>query len=418
MKENLRRSVLGAIICIALILVSGVRIYPQDLRGQALRLHRDVLTIDTHCDTPLRMANAGWDISVRHAGGGRGSGKIDLPRMADGNLDAEFFAVFVGQRPRTAENYASARARADALLALIHRMCIDRSDQVALSTRAADAEQNAGRGKVSIYIGLENGFPLAEDLGAIKGYYDRGVRYITLCHSANNQLCDSSTDPRGPEHHGLSEFGEKVVQEMNRLGMMIDISHASDESFYDVLRLSSVPVIASHSCCRALCAHPRNLSDEMLTALAQKGGVMQLCLLSEYVKTIPADSQRIAALKAIEEKFGDWESVQDDSVRQAMRKAYEAIEMKYPRQKATVRDLVDHIDHVVQLVGVDYVGIGSDFDGGGGVSGCDEVSELPNITLELLQRGYSEKDIRKIWSENFLRVFHRVEEEASARPTD
>jgi len=358
------------LIYVLLIFPLSLTAQVDSLHSQAM--HRALLTIDTHCDTPLRLSDPAWDISVRHQGGDRAGGKVDLPRMADGNLAASFFAVFVGQRPLTQENYRLARAKADALLGRVHRICLDLSDRVSLATQSQHARENEAMGKLSIYIGLENGFPLAEEVTAIGRYYQQGVRYITLCHSTNNQLCDSSTDPHGAMHHGLSAFGEKTVREMNRLGMLVDVSHASDETFYDVVALSAAPVIASHSCCRALCDHPRNLSDDMIRKLAEKGGVLQMCILSDYV--IPRSTGR----------------------------------------RASVRDVVDHIDHVVKLVGDEYVGIGTDFDGGGGVIGCDDVSELPNLTHEMMRRGYTEQRLRKIWGENFLRVFSEVESHAAA----
>ncbi len=376
---------------------------------QALKLHREILTLDTHCDTPLHMMDKSWDIADRHTGGRRSSGKIDLPRMSGGNLDAEFFAVYVGQRARTPENYIWAQGRIDTLLMLVHTMCQQQRDLVSLATSSADALKNEKAGKLSIYLGLENGFALAKDVENIRGYYDRGVRYITLCHTSNNDICDSSNDRKGPEHNGLSEFGERVVREMNRLGMIVDVSHASDSSFYDVLRLSAAPVIASHSCCRSVCDNPRNLSDDMLRALAANGGVMQMCILSEYVKPTPVNPELETAREALEQKYGSWDTLVGDSLRRAYRREYYALEEKYPRQRATVQDVVDHIDHVVKVVGVDYVGIGTDFDGGGGVIGCDDVSEMPNITHELLTRGYTKKEIAKIWGGNFLRVFKQVE---------
>jgi membrane dipeptidase len=395
------------LLVLVLLLSAGV-MFAADEMERALYLHKKILTLDTHCDTPLHMLDGSWNIAAYHAPKTSGSGKMDLPRMAAGNLDAEFFAVFVSQRECTPENYVWARRQADTLLTIVTQMCLSHADTAALALLPDDAKENARRGRLSIYLGLENGFPIAADLTHVARYYDSGIRYITLCHTRNNQICDSSTDPAGPQFHGLSAFGETLVHEMNRLGMIIDMSHASDESFYDCLNLSDAPIMASHSCCRALCDNPRNLSDDMLKALAKKGGVMQMCILSDYVKKTPANPEREAAIKALEEKYGPWDSVRNDSLRRVYRKAYRAVDERYPRDKATVADVVDHIDHVVQLVGIDYIGIGTDFDGGGGVSGCDDVTEMPNITLELLRRGYSEKDIRKIWGENFLRVFRQV----------
>jgi len=376
------------------------------------RLHQSILTIDTHCDTPLHMMREGWKIGERHEPGERGSGKVDLPRMKEGGLDAQFFAVFVGQGERNPEGYAKAQTRADKLLAKIHQMYDDYPDLVEFAATPEDAYRIEKLGKRAIYIGMENGYPIGKDLSMIEKYYDRGVRYITLCHTKNNDICDSSTDPNGAEHQGLSEFGRQVVAEMNRIGMIIDVSHISDEAFFDVLEVSQTPVIASHSCARALCDHPRNLTDEMLKALAQNGGVIQMCILSSFVKKIKQDPEKEAAREAtfekIREKYGKWDEIQDEKIRQAYRDEWHTVYETYPVEQATVQDVVDHIDHVVELIGIDHIGIGTDFDGGGGVIGCNDVSEMGNITRELVRRGYSDEDIRKVWSGNFMRVFRKV----------
>lgn len=394
-----------------LILVSTVfclKNSEHDINAKAKAIHFKILTIDTHCDTPLHMADTTWDVGVRHEPGSRSNGKIDLPRMKEGGLDAEFFAVFVGQQERNAKTYTWAKNKADELILSIKGMCKKYNTIIALVTTPDGAYQNEKRGLLSAYIGMENGFPIGRNLNNIKRYYDMGVRYITLCHTSNNDICDSSTDPNGAEHHGLSEFGRQVVAEMNRLGMIIDVSHLSDESFYDVLKVSKAPVIASHSSVRALCDNPRNLSDDMLKALAVNKGVIQICILSEYIKTPKPNLKRDQALTALKEKYGPWGKVRDPQMRKRYRDEYYAIDEKYPREKATVQDVVDHIDYVVKLIGVDHVGIGTDFDGGGGVVGCDDVSEMPNITIELVKRGYSEEDLRKIWGGNFMRVFRKV----------
>jgi membrane dipeptidase len=333
--------------------------------------------------------------------------------MREGGLDVEFFAAFVAQRDRTPENYLWAQQAADKYIHLIQKMCSDYSETIALALTPDDAYNNEKNGKLSAYIGMENGFPLAKDIGNVRRYYDMGVRYITLCHTKNNDICDSSTDPNGAEFQGLSEFGRQVVAEMNRLGMIIDISHVSDSSFFDVLRISQAPVIASHSCVRALCDNPRNLNNEMLHALAKNDGVLQVCIFTEYLEPAPPNPDRDAALAALDEKYGIWENITDDNIRKQYRHEYHDIYQQYPRHKTTVSRLVDHIDHIVKLVGIDHVGIGTDFDGGGGIIGCDDVSEMPNITIELVQRGYSEKDISKIWGENFMRVFRKVNQVAA-----
>jgi len=412
MMQKLCLACCTGVLCTLLLSSQSARAQ-EDLQARARLIHERVLTLDTHCDTPLNLMRENWDVGQRHQPGLRGSGKIDLPRMKEGGLDASFFAVFVAQGPRTTEGYTRAQERALQLFDAIRAMCARYPDLAELATTPEDAYRLEEEGKRAIFIGIENGYAIGKDLSLIKKYYDLGARYITLCHTSNNDICDSSTDRNGPEHHGLSEFGKLVVAEMNRVGMIVDVSHISDEAFDDVLEVSRAPVIASHSCVRALCNNPRNLSDEMLVKLAQKGGVMQMCILSAYVKETPPNPEREAAVRKLREKYGSWGQIRDEKVRQQLRQEMEAIEAKYPEPKATVQDVVDHIDHVVKLVGIDHVGIGTDFDGGGGVVGCDDVSEMPNITLELVKRGYSEEDIRKIWGGNFMRVFREVTQEAA-----
>lgn len=382
----------------------------EALKAEAREIHDRVLTVDTHSDTPSLMLRKGWDIGERHEPGQRRSGKIDLPRMAEGGLDAEFFAVYVGQGERTPEGYARARERANLLLGAIHKMAKDYPQLVELATSPEDAYRLEKEGKRAAFIGMENGYPLGKDLSLVEEYYDRGIRYITLCHSSDNDICDSSTDKRNPEDKGLSDFGKEVVAECNRLGIMVDISHASAKSFFDVLEVTKAPVIASHSCVRTLCDHPRNLSDEMLKALASNNGVIQICFVSSFVKKAKPNPEREKALAELREKYGSWSEVRDESAREKMEDEYMDIYEKYPSEQATVQELVDHIDYVVNLIGVDHVGIGTDFDGGGSIEGCDDVSELPNITEELLRRGYSEEDIQKIWGANIMRVFRKVVE--------
>lgn len=378
----------------------------------ALELHRELLTIDTHCDTPLHMLDTTWDIGAVHKAGARDRGKIDLARMENGNLDALFFAAFVSQRALTEKNYRDARAAAERLIGLTEAMLQKYPDRIRLAATPEEIRRNARDGVLSACIGIENGFALGHDLEALAAFRARGARYITLCHTQDNDICDSSTDPGKDLWNGISPFGREVIAGMNRLGILVDISHASDESFYQALEVSKAPIFASHSCARALCSHPRNLSDEMLQALAAKGGVMQLCILSEYVKSIPGNARREAAQDSLDAHYGSWDALADPAARKAKREAWNEVDRKYPRRLATVADVCDHIDHVVKLVGIDYIGIGTDFDGGGGVNGCNDVSQLSNITVELLRRGYSREDLAKIWGGNFLRVFTRALEAA------
>jgi membrane dipeptidase len=283
------------------------------------------------------------------------------------------------------------------------------SNLAELATSPSDAYLIQKSGKRAIYIGIENGYPVGTDIKNVEEFYKLGARYITLCHTKNNDICDSSTDKKGEEHGGLSDFGKKVVKEMNRLGMMVDVSHISDKSFYDVLKTSKTPIIASHSSARAVCNHPRNLDDEMLKALAKNGGVVQLCVLNSYIKEQDPDPKREEALKQLRIKYKNFENLSEEDRKKASSE-WRQIYIDYPEELATVEEAVDHIDHMVKVAGIDHVGIGTDFDGGGGISGFFDISEAGNITYELVKRGYSEKEIEKIWGGNFMRVFKKVQE--------
>ncbi|MEE8604494.1 MAG: dipeptidase [Candidatus Aminicenantaceae bacterium] len=397
-------------LAIGLLLISCTSQTDEaDLLIRAKDIHERVLTVDTHADTPSRLLREGWIIGEWHNPEERSSGCIDLPRMKEGGLDAEFFAVFVGQGERTPEGYVRAKERADRLLEALYQMEKDHPDLVEIATTPDDAYRLEKLGKRAAFIGMENGYPIGKDLEMVKYFYDRGVRYITLCHGGDNDICDSSFERRNPEDNGLTDFGKEVVSECNRLGIMVDVSHASDKSFFDILQTTKAPVIASHSSVRAICDHPRNLTDEMLKALAENGGVIQICFVSSFVKTPEPNPERDAATAQLEEKYGSRSDISDAETRKKWREEYMAIREKFPEERAAIKDIIDHIDHVVDLIGVDYVGMGTDFDGGGGVDGCDDVSDMPNITEELVRRGYSDEDIQKIWGGNLMRVFREVE---------
>jgi membrane dipeptidase len=374
----------------------------NQLIKRADKIHKSILTVDTHCDTPMEFSRTDFDMGVKHT-----EGCVDFPRMIEGGLHSEFFAVFIGQGPRNDSTFNVVHNNALEIFDAIHKNVEKNSSMAELAYSPDDAYRIFKAGKIAAFIGLENGYPIGKDITRVKEYYDLGARYITLCHTKNNDICDSSTDSRGAENDGLSAFGTQVVEEMNRLGMMIDVSHISDKSFYDAIRVSKAPVIASHSSCRALCENPRNLSDDMLLALKENGGVIQICILSNYVKVPVANPELDLKLAEIQKKYGDFNALAPE-MQKEMRTEYRAAQKKY-QKLATVTDVVDHIDHAVQIVGIDYVGIGTDFDGGGGVEGCMNVSEMKNITVELLRRGYKKTDIEKIWGGNVMRVFRDVQ---------
>jgi len=378
---------------------------------KALLWHGQALTVDTHCDTPFMLLEPDWDIGKYHAPGQAGSGCQDLPRMKAAGLDASFFAVFVSQGPRSDAGHARAKGKAIAILDAMDAMFAKYPDLCGLALTPADARRLETQGKRAIFIGMENGYPLGRDPALLDYFYGRGVRYVTLAHTADNDICDSATDRKDPQDRALSDWGRQVVKRLNELGVIIDVSHISDRSFFEVLALTRAPVMASHSCARALSDSPRNLSDEMLLALKKNGGVIQLCILNDYIKQPPPDPERKRALEAYWKKiddYGGWGGIEDKAVRDQLDKEYDTLDARYPSPPVYVRDAVDHIDHIVRLIGIDHVGIGTDFDGGGGLADCQDVTQLKNITIELVRRGYAKKDIAKIWGENAMRVMQQV----------
>jgi len=381
----------------------------DELTRKAAEIHAKVFTIDTHIDWPShQFRDSTFAPRERHDPGKFGSGQWDLPRMNEGGLDAAFMSIYTSQGPRTDEGHTNARARALKLIELTKKMAADNPELAEIALTSEDGYRLEKAGKRAIFMGMENGYPLGKDIGNVKMFYDLGVRYITITHTRNNELGDSSTDEK-KEWNGLSPLGELMVQEMNRLGIMIDISHVSDDLFGDVIAMTKAPVIASHSSARALCNSPRNLSDEMLQAVKKNGGVAQVCLLSDYIKKMPPNPEREAALEPLRSRLRAARRGElNDEEAAKVWDEYQALNEKFPENRATVKEAVDHIDHLVKVMGVDHIGVGSDFDGGGGLIGIDDVSEMPNLTKELLRRGYSEKDIRKIWGGNLMRVFNEV----------
>ncbi len=379
----------------------------EQLIARALEIHDRVLTFDSHADTPLRMIEPGFDMAERHDPNETGS-KVDYPRMKEGGLDAIFFAAFVAQDIRDDDGNGRAKTLALQMIDAVIESTEKNAETVGLALNPDDAYALEKEGKRAIYIGIENGYPIGDDLSNIELFYDKGVRYITLVHSTNNDIADSATDSKGAEHGGISKLGEDVVREMNRLGVMVDVSHGSEEVFYDAIALSKAPIIASHSNARAVTEHDRNMSDDMLRLMAENGGVVQLTMLSNYLRDEPANPERDAAVEALRASMKPASEMTREE-REAARDAFRELNEKFPVPSATVKDVVDHIDHIVKIAGIDHVGIGCDFDGGGGIDGIFDASEVMNITIELVRRGYTEEQIEKIWSGNLMRVFREVQ---------
>ncbi|MEM9026274.1 MAG: dipeptidase [Verrucomicrobiota bacterium] len=393
-------------------LFSDAPISELELARKAAEIHESVLTIDTHADTPMVMMRGGFDVAKRHQWV-PDLAQVDIPRMIEGGMDGVFFACFVSQGPRNPEGNAAAKTRAIAMIEKVHQAIAENPETVALATTADAAYRIEKEGKRAIYIGIENGYPVGNDLALLEKFYALGVRYITLCHFTNNDIADSSTDPKGPEHGGLSPFGMDVVKEMNRLGIVVDVSHTSDETFWDAISESKAPIIASHSSTDAIYSHPRNLKDDMLEALAKNGGVIQINGYSAYLAELPKPSaERTAAMDAFNADFPQWWTITDPDKRKEMMRRRAEIEGNFPQPRATLAEFVDHIDHAVKIAGVDHVGIGMDFDGGGGVQEVMDISEMGQITLELVRRDYSEEAIAKLWGGNFLRVMRAAEKVA------
>jgi membrane dipeptidase len=375
-----------------------------ELKKKADRLAHECLLLDTHLDTPFELQKKMQDISGRIEGG-----HFDYVRARQGGLDALFMAVYV---PPEYEEKGGAKAFADGTIDMIEGFARQWPDKFALAASIGEIRAQFGSGRVSILMGIENGSALEDDLGNVQHFYDRGVRYITLCHSKNNHICDSSFDD-GPKWHGLSPFGKELIARMNRAGMMIDVSHASDETFGQVLELSKAPVVATHSCCRHFTpGWRRNLSDDMIRSLAQKGGVVQVNFGSMFVN--PAVNAQFEQLRK-----EIVQHIQAHNLQGPERSRY--VEQRWKQaqlSKAHVGDVADHIDRIARLAGIDHVGFGSDFDGVTEVpEGLEDISAYPNLIYELLKRGYGEADIRKICAENFLGVWAAVEKAAAALRT-
>lgn len=372
----------------------------MNLKKKAQELARKYMIIDTHLDVPYRLKKKMEDISERTAGG-----DFDYPRAKKGGLDVAFMAVYV---PAEYEGTGNAYKFADETIDMIEGFARTWPDKFVMAGSVADVKEQFGWGGISLAMGIENGTCLEGNLANVKHFYDRGVRYITLAHSKANHICDSSFDPER-KWNGLSPFGVKVVSEMNRLGMMIDASHISDDTFYQIIELSKAPIVATHSSCRHFVpGFERNMSDRMIKLLAEKGGVIQInfgaMFISSKVRQQWTDLQK--SLDEYIETHNLKGQEKDDYTGQFKR--------EHRLQRVHVSEVASHIEHVIELVGIDYVGLGSDFDGVGDnlPEGLEDVSCYPNLIYELLKKGRTEEDIRKICSDNFLRVWSQVEKTA------
>ena len=408
--------------------VNSVSAVKETSTNKARAIHDRVLVLDSHIDFEPA------DLTGERNYTERLETQFNLPNMLDGGLDALFFVVYVGQTresqnpdPLKPAGYERAYAKAVEKFDAVRRFATEiASDKMELASNAADVRSIHAKGKKAALMGVENGYPLGENLSRVKEFYERGARYLSLTHNGHNQLADSHTGERdGWKWNGVSPLGKQVVTELNRLGIMVDVSHASKESMLQTAALSTAPIIASHSAARGLCNVSRNLDDEQLLALKNTGGVSQMVAYHGFVKTTTADSsERVAALAEARKQYDlpDPYKLSQRARAQAavkqlpadQRTEYEKklaeIDKQLPGDPpATVKDFVDHIDYAVKLIGIDHVGISSDFDGGGGVIGWNDASETFNVTLELVRRGYTEEQIEKLWSGNLLRVMDEVQ---------
>jgi len=367
--------------------------------GQAL--HDQLFTIDTHLDTPTAsLMKAGWDFAAGHDYIEDHS-QCDLPRMQAGGLDAAVFAVYSAQGARTPEGHAVAHERAVRVFRRTLEVIRANARTCGLALTAGDAVKLKAEKRRALYLSIENSYPLGLNVSAVAHFHGLGMRMLGLTHMLNNDLADASTDPRGPEWGGLSPFGRDVVAECNRLRVVVDASHASDAALRELLKVSKAPVILSHSGCRAVCDHPRNIGDDLLRALADNGGVIQINALPVAVVAAPDDG-RVAAQNAM--LMGMKDRLLTPETAAWSSGEWSRISREYPDPAVTMDDYVRHIEHAVKVAGIEHVGIGCDFDGGGGFPGLRSVADYPAITAALLQRGWTESALAKLWGGNTFRL--------------
>jgi membrane dipeptidase len=388
-------------VCLLLLLIMPSLAPAQSVSDHAKKLQSSSIVIDTHDDTTQRLLDPKFDLSVRH-----NDGNIDIPRMKEGGLSAMFFSIWISSKIMGPEAVKKALDQIDAVRETVRK----NPNDLMLATSAADIREAKKQHKIAVLMGVEGGHMMGNDLSVLRTFAALGVRYMTLTHMDNNEWADSSTDK--PAHNGLTDFGKDVIRETNRLGIIVDISHVSDKTFYDAIATSKAPVFASHSSCRALCVAPRNMTDDMIRDLAKNGGVIQINYhvgflsqeFRDFEKAHPEAEKEIT--EEVKKRCGDNEACRLTTGDQVVRDFMQA--GKLPNVDWTV--IVDHIDHAVKIAGADHVGLGSDFDGAVMPLGMQDVTHIPQITDALLKKGYSESDIRKILGENTLRVLSQVEQ--------
>jgi len=393
-----------AVLCVSSFLCAGFvlsrRVSADDIGERAKKLHFSSIVLDTHDDTTQRFFTKHYDIGKRNP-----DGHVDIPRMREGGMNAIFFSIWIDGRIMGPPAVQKALDQIDAVHENVHRY----SKDLVFCRTAAEVREAHKQGKIAALIGVEGGHMIGNDIRVLRMFGDLGVRYMTLSHFYNDEWADSSTDK--PVHNGLTDFGKDIVREMNRQGIMVDISHVSDKTFYDALEVSKAPLIASHSSCRALCNHVRDMSDDMIKALSAKGGVIQINYEPSFLDQAYKDAYDKAEGGVVENEKKVIEACGDDMECQQRKSAEITRKLMADGKLPHVswEKIIEHIDHVVKLVGADHVGLGSDFDGADMPDGMEDCSKLPKITEALMRKGYSDDDIRKILGGNTLRVMEQTE---------
>lgn len=406
---NFAKTVLGAVSALALSACASVGA-PEGVSSEAMAIHKRLMTLDTHLDTPALLDQArGYDITQRHNVDRDGS-QVDLPRMNDGGLDGGFWAIYMPQGALDAANYARIRDTALIRSTSIHEMAAGNPDTFEIALTAADAERIFKSGKKIVFLSMENSYELGDDITLMDTFYKLGVRLIGPVHNGNNQLADSANmNGQLAQWNGLSPMGREFVKRANELGMALDGSHSADTTLEQMIDLSATPLVMSHHGFDGLNEHPRNISDALAKKLAAKGGVVQMNTL--FLKTLPAAApERTAKLREINEKYSEDRATMSEARYQQYLDEVEALNKAYPAPQADFEDYMKQILYGIKLVGVDHIGLGgADWDGGGGLTGYRDIADMPKVTARLLAEGYTEADLQKMWSGNVLRVLKAAE---------